>query len=118
MKFLLGIMLIIIFSAIGEYFLPWWMIAVVSFLVSLFTAQHPGRSFLMGFLGIAIFWLATCVILDAANSHILSTRMAGVFHLPDHTLFILVTTLVGALVGGLSAWAGALVRSSSSLLSS
>ena|ERR1035437_1569135 len=110
MRFLLAVILIALLSAVAEYFLPWWTIAVVCFLVSLFIGGKPGKAFLMGFLGIAIFWLIAALMHDLSNEHILSTRMAALFHLPNYGLFIVVTVFVGGLVGGLSAWAGALLK--------
>jgi len=110
MRFILGMILIIILSAVAEYYLPWWMIAVVSFLVAIFSGLRPGRAFVMGFCGIALFWLVAALLHDIANTHILSTRMAVVFHLPNYAIFLCVTVFVGALVGGLSAWAGALLQ--------
>ncbi len=95
MKFFIGVILIALLSAIAEYWLPWWVIAVVCFVVSFVLRQRPGRSFLMGFVGIAIFWLDAAMMHDGANEHILSTRMAGLFHLPNYGMFICVTVLVG-----------------------
>ena len=110
MRFLLGMILIIILSAVAEYYLPWWTIAVVCFIVSFFAGLRPGRSFLMGFMGIAIFWLGASMMHDIANAHILSQKMATLFHLPNYGLFIGVTVLIGGLVGGLAAWAASLFR--------
>ena len=109
MRFFLSVLSIAILSAVAEYFLPWWTIAVVCFLVSLFVRQRPGRAFSMGFLGIALGWFVMAMLHDMANAHILSARMAALFHLPHYTLFVLVTVLIGGLVGGLSALVGALV---------
>ena len=110
MKFIMSVILMMLLVAAAEYFFPWWTMAVASFIVSAFVRQKPGRAFLMGFLGIALFWFMACMLHDGVNNHILSTRMAALFHLPDYTLFIAVTVLIGGLVGGLSAWAGALIR--------
>jgi len=110
MRFLLSIILIALLSAVAEHFFPWWTIGVVSFVVSASISQKPGKAFLMGFYGIALFWLVAAMLHDIANDHILSTRMAALFHLPGYWLFIAVTILIGGLVGGLSALAGALMR--------
>ena len=110
MRFLLSVILIALLSWIAEYFFPWWSIAVVSFIVAAFISQKPGKSFLSGFCGVAVFWLAACLMHDMANDHILSMRMAALFHLPNYGLFTVVTVLLGGLVGGLSALAGALIR--------
>jgi hypothetical protein len=110
MRFFLMVVLIVVFSAVAEYFLPWWTIAVVSFLVSLIVGGKAGSSFLAGFLGIALLWLAAALYHDIPNEHILSARMAVLFKLPNYTLFVVVTVFIGGLVGGLAAWAGALFR--------
>ena len=110
MKFLLSVILIALLSAVAEMFMPWWSIAVVAFLVSLFVTLRPGSAFLAGFVGVAFFWLTSALIHDIANGHILSKKMAVLFHLPNYILFILVTAFIGGLIGGLSSWAGALIR--------
>ena len=107
MKSLSGILLIAILSGIAELFLPWWSIAVVAFAVVLLL--KPGKAFWTGFAGVGIYWLIASMFRDVRNDHILSTRLAGVFHLPSYWLFLLVTAIIGGLVGGLSAWAGSLI---------
>lgn len=110
MRFFLAVIFIAVLSAIATWFLPWWMIAVVSFIVVLLVPQKKGRAFLAGFCGVGLFWLAGALVHDLPNQHILSARMAELFHLPHYSLFILVTALVGGLIGGLSAWAAGLLR--------
>jgi hypothetical protein len=101
--------MIAMLAALAESLLPWWSCAVVSFLVSLLMRQGGGRSFFMGFLGVGLLWFIAAMLHDMGNEHILSTRMATLFKLPGHGLFLLVTVMVGALIGGLAAWAGALL---------
>lgn len=107
MKFLLSVILIAALSAIAAFFLPWWSVAVVAFLVALVTG---GRGFLTGFVGVGLCWLLVALFRDIPNEHILSDRMAVLFHLPNHILFVAVTALVGGLIGGLAAWAGASLK--------
>lgn len=102
---LVGILMIAILSAIATWLMPWWMIAVVSFLVSAF--YRPPKAFLTGFLGIALFWLVWILLRDIPNEHILSSRMAKVFSLPNHILLIALNIFVGGLIGGLAAWSAA-----------
>lgn len=110
MRFLLGILSIAILSAIAEFLLPWWSVAAIAFLISLTQNQKGGRAFLMGFLGVGLCWLSVALYRDIANEHILSTRMAALFTLPGKGMFIIITVIVGALVGGLSSWAGVLIK--------
>ncbi len=107
MRSLLSVIAIIFFSAIAEYFLPWWSMAAVCFLVAVLTRNSPGRSFLTGSAGAGLLWLVVACMKDMSNEHILSSRMASLFHLPGCNMFIMVTVLVGALVGGLASLSGA-----------
>ena len=113
MRFLAGVILIAVLSAVAEYFLPWWSIAIVAFLVSLFMGYKPGRSFMAGFSGVGLMWLVAALWHDGANHHILSTRMAGLFHLPAYGLFIFVTVLIGTLLGGLASLSASFFRNNS-----
>ncbi len=109
MRFLYSVFIVAVLSAAAAYFLPWWSVAVVCFLAAMFMKQSGGRAFLMGFCGVGLQWLTIALLSDVANDHILSSRMASLFHLPSYVLFIAVTVFIGGLVGGLAALAGALL---------
>jgi hypothetical protein len=111
MKFLLSVLLVAGASAIAELIFPWWIIAVVAFSASVFIEQKRKHAFFMGFIGIGLCWLVAALLHDSANEHILSTRMAALFKLPGYWLFLMLTVLIGALIGGLSSLAGVLITS-------
>lgn len=93
--------LIALLSFIGGLFLPWWSIAVAAFLVSALIPQKPLRAFFAGFLALFLLWGGLALGIDIANESILSTRIAGVLPLGGSSVaLIIVTALVGALVGG------------------
>ncbi len=110
MKFLISLVAISFLSYCLGFFLPWWIPAPVAFLVTFFLPQKSGASFLSGFVGVGLYWLVYALIRDVSNEHILSGRMATLFGLPGTVSFIAVTVLVGALIGGLSAWGASLLR--------
>jgi len=110
MKLIGSVILVGILSAVAELLLPWWSVAIVCFIVAVFARQGGARAFLMGFLGIGLLWLVEALVRDIPNHHILSTRMAAIFKLPSYGLFIVVTIVIGGLVGGLAAWSGALLQ--------
>ena len=110
MKFFLSILLIGALSAVSEYFLPWWTMSIVAFLVCLVMRMGGWRSFFAGFLGIAVFWLCAFLFRDVPNEHILSQRMAILFFKkPAGSQFMLVTVMLGAIIGGLAGWSGGLM---------
>lgn len=100
-KFFVTTVLIGLLSFISGLFLPWWTIAVVAFVVSALIPQRPMKAFFAGFLALFLLWGGMALAIDLANGSILSTRVAGILPLHDSSAaLILVTALVGALVGG------------------
>ncbi len=87
----------------------WWMVAVACFAVAVAMKEPPGKAFISGFVAIALLWAIVALRADSLNDHILATRMAKLFSLPNSGLFIAVVAFVGGLVGGLSAWAGTMM---------
>ena len=110
MRLLVTIIIIAMLSGISEYFFPWWTVAIVAFVATAVAGLSSGRAFLAGFLGVMLLWLTISLIIDFRNDHILSGRMAELFQLPHSAIFILLSAVVGGLVGGLAGWSGAVVR--------
>lgn len=88
----------------------WWSAALVAGLVGLLSRLRTGEAFLAGFWGIALSWLAVMLYADVANDHLLSGRMAQLFKLPSYLIYIMLTFILGGIIGGLPAWAGAHLR--------
>ncbi len=110
MKLLFSALLIAILAGVAEWFAPWWSLAIVSALLAVVLKLRPGKAFLAGLLGIALLWIAFLLWRDIPNEHILSERLAKLFSLPGYALFLTVTVVLGGIIGGLSAWAGAQLR--------
>ena len=110
MRNFLFIILIAVTAAVAELLMPWWVIAIVPFFIAILLNRKGSTSFLVGSAGIALFWMTALLMKDIPNEHILSRRMAMLFKLPNYGLLILVVTVLGGLIGGLSAWAGSLLR--------
>jgi len=99
-------LLIAIVGFIVQLFLPWWSLAIVSFLAALWLARKAGPAFGAGFLGIGLGWLLLSGFYHVRNSGLLTTKVATLFKLPNGVLLICVTVLLGALIGGLAALSG------------
>lgn len=112
MKFILKLVLIAGISAVLQLFLPFWSVAIVAFVVCLVFGGSGFSSFLSGFLGVGILWTLAAIIIDTNTSSILSEKIANVLPLDGNvTLLILITVLLGALVGGFGALSGSMFRS-------
>lgn len=111
MRLILTILFIAIIGAIVEWTTAiWWTAALVAGIAGAFSRLRTGQAFLAGFLGIALMWPTFALWRDTANHHLLSGKMAMVLHLPSYLLYILVTFILGGIIGGLPAWAGAHLR--------
>ena len=104
------LLIILILSFASAYFLPWWMIAVIAFLAAFFMGKTSGQSFWSGFGGVFIAWGIMALIKSIPNDNILATRVAHLFQLPNWILILLITALIGGLVGGMSALSGVLIK--------
>jgi hypothetical protein len=101
MKFLISTLLIALLGFLSGLYLPWWGIVLAAFLVSALVPQRPGLSFLSGFLALFLLWALLAWAIDAPNNSILSAKIARILPLGGSSiLLILITALVGALVGG------------------
>ena len=108
MKFIIQFLAIIALAYIMELFLPWYYIAVASFVVGYVLKSKA--NFLAGFLAIGILWTTKAWLMDSGGSTDLAVRVANIFTLPTKGLLFLITGLIGGLVGGFAAWSGSLLK--------
>jgi hypothetical protein len=105
MKTIYAIISIALLAALAESLMPWWVIAPVAFTVTYFFQLRGWRAFLTGMLGIGLLWIGLSAYIDHTNTHILSARVATLFYLTEPIWLIVITGLIGGLVGGISALA-------------
>ena len=108
MKFLIQIIVIVLLAWIAEMFLPWWSIAIAAatggFLVK------SKANFLAGFLAIALLWLVKALLIDLAAAVPLADKVAKILLVNSKALLLLVTAVLGGLVGGFGALTGSLLK--------
>ncbi len=110
-KFISAAVLVALLSAAACLFLPWWSIAPAAFLVSVAIPQKPWVAFLSGFTGLFLLWGGLSWMLSSRNGHLLAHKMSMLILKSDQPMMlVLITALIGALVGGLAALAGSYVR--------
>ena len=103
-------LIILILSFASGYFLPWWVVAIAAFLAAFFIGKTSGQSFWSGFGAVFIVWTVLALFKSIPNDHILAKRVAMMFQLPNWILLLLITALIGGLVGGMSALSGVLLK--------
>jgi hypothetical protein len=89
---------------------PWWSVIIASFLISFIISSNGFSSFLSGFLGIALLWFLLAAIVDMKTDSLLVERVAGIFSIPNNFLLILITAIIGGIVGGFGALTGSQLR--------
>ncbi|GAB4040113.1 hypothetical protein [Spirosoma jeollabukense] len=105
------ILLIAILSLLAQLTLPWWSLAVVSFLVCFWRSKSAGQAFFAGFYGIAIVWLIYALLIHLRTDGIFTGRMSELlFKMNSKVLPGLITAIVGGLVGGFAGLSGHFVR--------
>jgi len=111
MKLALKIVLIIILGFFGQLFAPWWIIAIIPFLIEITFPGNKSFAFFPGFYGIFLLWAGYAFWMDHQTGSILSSRIALLFHLPPWPLaVVLLTGLLGGILGGLSSLSGNYLR--------
>src|ERR1700753_2573984 len=104
-------LIILALSFAASYFLPWWSIALIAFIAAIILKTRPGKAFWSGFGGVFVAWTILALMKSIPNDNILAGRVVQLFPLPHNWIWVLlVTGIIGGLVGGMAALSGALGR--------
>ena len=103
-------LIILILSLTAGFITPWWAAAIIAFVAALYAGKEPGRAFLSGFFAVFIVWVVLALFKSVPNNHVLASRVAVLFHLPGWTVLLILTALIGGLVGGMCAMSGVYVK--------
>ena len=105
-RFILQFILVIVLSYASQWLLPWWGVMVGAGLATILIYNKGALSFFAGFFGVGGLWFVMAYIINRDNNSILSTRVAELFQLSSGVQLVLVTALLGAILGGLSSLTG------------
>lgn len=109
-KFGLQTLIILVLGAIGQYFLPFWSIAVVAGVVGFFFKyENSAASFAAGTAAVTLLWSSYAGFLNSANANQLADQIGQLFKIGSGYL-LPITGLIGGLLGGLGAQTGTLAR--------
>lgn len=113
MKFFVSIVLTALLSFAFGIFLPWWSVAIAAFIVAFAIHQQPWKAFVTGFLGVFLLWFFLVLTINSANNGILAGKVAVIMLKVDSpAALMLVSALIGGIVGGFGALTGCLTRKS------
>lgn len=107
MKFIIALLLTALLGYLFPLFLPWWSFAITSFIVAVFIHQRPWKAFLAGFTALLLLWGIYAVVIDDANQHILSTKVARILPFNGSYVALIITTaIIGGSLSGMAALTG------------
>src|SRR6478736_4192973 len=96
MKFIVVVLLTALLGYAAPLYFTWWSFAVCSFIIALFIHQKPFIAFIATFLGLFLLWGIMAMMIDNANNHLLSQKIALVLPLKGSSIvLILITALIG-----------------------
>ena len=111
MRFFLTLIFMTTLSGAAQLYFPWWVIGIVCFLIAGISGMNGISSFVTGFVAIALLWGGYALFLDWESGGIMSARMTEVFPFAGNGLqLVLVTAVIGGLVGGMASLTGSLGR--------
>ncbi|MFY0652733.1 MAG: hypothetical protein JXQ96_11895 [Cyclobacteriaceae bacterium] len=106
MIFILRLILIAFACYLAGILMPWWSVILCSIIISFFLPGHSFNAFLSGFLGVGLLWMVMAWKFDMEAGSNMSSKMTEIFKLDDPIYLIIVTGVIGAILGGFSALTG------------
>lgn len=108
---MLQILLIALLSLLAQLVLPWWSLAIIAFGVCFWRSTGAGKAFWYGFVGVASIWLVYALLIHLRTDGIFTGRMSQLLFKTSNSLIpLVITPLLGGIVGGLASLSGYLVR--------
>lgn len=109
MKLAIKIILIALFSFLAEQVFTWWSLVICAALVSALIPTTGKQAFLAGFVAIGLLWLFCAILFSMQTDFVLTERVANIFGM-NSPVIILLSTLIGAIAGGMGALCGNQLR--------
>ena len=106
-NFIISTLLIIGIGYLIQSYFPWWTVVILAVIIGFIIKPTNGFwGYITGFVAVALLWGMYAGYLDAQNAHILSTKMGNLFGALSSFSMILLTSLIGGIIGGLGTLTG------------
>lgn len=101
------IIIVFLLSGLLSYYIDWKMSALIPFLFAgVYPQSTAFKSFSLYFMIIFVLWFSYSLWIDRSNQAILSQKIAPILKLPNTFALLFATSMIGGLLGGLSALSG------------
>jgi hypothetical protein len=106
MKTFYYILTVAVLCAVLQFWLPWWIIVVVSFLLGYMSAPHKWLAFWAGFTGVFLLWCAMALIAESKADISIAALLGNLLgNIPGFAVVIL-TGVTGGICAGLGGLLG------------
>ena len=109
-KFIVCLLSLVVVTGIAQSFLPWWILIPVGFMVGLWYQGSIFKSYCLGFVGIFLLWLIAASYFNYSNGGTMAPLLGNLFGNLPGIVSLLMTSVIGGLMGGLSVLNGSLFR--------
>jgi hypothetical protein len=99
-------LIILLASLLLQFFLPWWIIVVISFLTCALLGKTAKISLWSPFFAILLLWTGAALFKSLPNGNILVTRVAEMLGLHGWWLVLVLTAVLGGFVAAVSGFCG------------
>lgn len=103
-------LVIVAITALTQLVPIWWIALPFVATAAYLLGKSARQTAWAGAAGTGLVWLVWTGYINQANDGILANRVAGVFGLSSGWLLVVVAAVVAALLGGLAAWSGYLLK--------
>jgi hypothetical protein len=112
MKSVLVFLITIVLVAAVQWFLPWYCLAIPTFVIGFLHLQKKAFSaFVLGFVAVFLLWFVMIFIINQNNNSILANRLSLLFFKHQWVvLLMLVNSMIGGLVAGIAMLSGYYLR--------
>lgn len=102
--------IILVGGCLGFLGLPWWVLPLIAATATFFFPLTGGKSYATGFAAGTLLWTAVAIIQNAGNAGLLSGRIGQLFMGLQPYQLLMLTGLMGGLLGGFGALTGTYFR--------
>jgi len=99
-------LLILLLAFLLQFFLPWWVIILISFVTCALLSKTAKIALWAPFFAILLLWTAMALFQSIPNNHLMATRVAEMLTLSSWWLVLVITSLLGAFVAAISGFCG------------
>lgn len=102
---------IILLGVLAQLLFPWWIISIVALYVGYFVHESPAKSFAYGTVAVMLMWLTYAGIQSSMNGGLMGLSISNMLGgKVSAGQLIILTGIIGGLVGGFAAMTGTLFR--------